>query len=956
MKIKSLAYLASFTCLTVPAFAQQSTGTDTTENTTVDDETNQDAIVVTGSRIKQNPNKSALPLQIITSEELTREGINSAEQFISFLSTNGNGGDNLASNADVVDGQQRGNNGLSQANLRGQGAAATLVLLNGRRVAAHGLNGAGVDVNQIPFAAVERVEVLKDGASAIYGTDAIGGVINFILKKDFQGVGVQGYVDLTEAGGGNRYRTSGIAGYGDIDTDGWNVMASVSYSWNKALRGNQRDFVNTFQPDRGVSVDTRGSPFATILPLAGTAFPNGASTPLIPGTTTNASGGINVLDLPGGPGCGVIDGQGPYDPVLWEFPEAEYACAWDTGRAAVLQQPINTLTYLGRAVFRLGSHEFSAEVTGSDADSAKRFSNLQLTPNTSTRNYAYRRTAANGATFDNIANRLIAAFPTLGPQIAANPSFAYRWRCIECGPREIETNVKTARVALGVEGPLFEGWDYRTGFSYAQSQAQSVLGSGYYYQNALIAALNQSVINPFLFPGETQSQAALDLLASTSAKGVTLYGGKYSVRQLDGSVSGSLFDLPGGKVQLAVGLDYRKENYRFNGDVREAASRPVILAAPFDDGNALEGVSRTIKAAYVEALLPVFEGFEITAAARIDDYSGFGSTTNPKIALKYQPFDALLFRASYNTGFRAPTFNQIFNGSADEQYTGRDIADPQNCPGGVPNAAIPGCVAIQPDIRSGGKSNLGPETAKQYNVGVVFQPTSRFSASLDYWSIKSSNTIQILDLRQLIDNYQLFPNAFIRDSAGNLTVIDQSWLNAGGSITQGLELALRGEGDVMGGVLSAGLDGTYLLKKKERIIQTEPYGPSQIGVFTFSDDLGLRWKHNAYVNFAYNDWSGNLSQIFRSGYTNQELPGVTNGSVTPPGLVKKVKDYVTYNMSLSYTGYKYAKFTFGVKNIFDTDPPFAITYDSNTGAGSSWEPRVADPRGRAFTFLADFKF
>ncbi|MFL6864037.1 MAG: TonB-dependent receptor plug domain-containing protein, partial [Allosphingosinicella sp.] len=126
------------------------------------------AILITGSRIRQNPNNSALPLQIVTTQEMTRNGINSPEQLLMYLTTNGSGADNLASNADVVTGAQRGTNGLSAANLRGQGSAATLVLLNGRRVAAHGLSGSAVDVNQIPFAAIERVEVLKDGASAIY--------------------------------------------------------------------------------------------------------------------------------------------------------------------------------------------------------------------------------------------------------------------------------------------------------------------------------------------------------------------------------------------------------------------------------------------------------------------------------------------------------------------------------------------------------------------------------------------------------------------------------------------------------------------------------------------------------------------------------------------------------------------------------------------------------------------
>lgn len=136
------------------------------------------AIIVTGSRIKQDPTKSAMPLEIITSVDIERNGIANPEALNMFLTANGSGADNLAANADVTTGAQRGTNGLSAANLRGQGSASTLVLLNGRRVAAHGLSGGAVDVNQIPFAAIERVEILKDGASAIYGTDAIGGVIN----------------------------------------------------------------------------------------------------------------------------------------------------------------------------------------------------------------------------------------------------------------------------------------------------------------------------------------------------------------------------------------------------------------------------------------------------------------------------------------------------------------------------------------------------------------------------------------------------------------------------------------------------------------------------------------------------------------------------------------------------------------------------------------------------------
>ncbi|RZJ83381.1 MAG: TonB-dependent receptor, partial [Massilia sp.] len=251
-------------------------------------------VEITGSSIKRIAKEGALPLEIITAKQLEAQGIVTAEQLIATLNVNGNGSDNLASNADVTSGAQRGNNGASSANLRGQGADSTLVLLNGRRIATHGMKGSAVDLNSIPMAAVDRVEVLKDGASAIYGTDAIGGVINFILKKNYKGLETQAFVDVTEAGGSEIGRASITGGWGDLQTDGWNVLATFAHSENKALRGDQRDFVNTFQPDRGVSVDTRGSPSGNV--FATTIGPSLLSRtgtgPTIPGggtTTYNGS-------------------------------------------------------------------------------------------------------------------------------------------------------------------------------------------------------------------------------------------------------------------------------------------------------------------------------------------------------------------------------------------------------------------------------------------------------------------------------------------------------------------------------------------------------------------------------------------------------------------------------------------------------------------------------------------
>jgi len=964
-------------------------------------------IIVTGSRIKQDPNNSALPLTIITNKDLSREGISSPEQLISFLANNGNGADNLASNSDVVSGAARGTNGLSAANLRGQGSASTLVLLNGRRVAAHGLQGSAVDVNQIPFAAIDRIEILKDGASAIYGTDAIGGVINFITKTDFTGIDVSGFTDTTQEGGANIYRLSGTIGYGKLDEQGFNVMASVSKSWNKALFGSDRDFVNGNQPNRGLSVDTRGTPIATAFPINPTApgigitqngtllggTTVGALTGpgfYIPGTTTLATGGVNPLRLPGGAGCDSVDGGMDYDSALWATPSAALACSWDTGRAATIQQPINTLTYYGRATARFGKNDIYLEVTGSDAKSNKIFSNNQYTASATAMPIAYPLNALTAATYNAVYDQIAAVLPAVGAvgdrTVDAVGNYgkpiAFRYRCVDCGNREYTTDTKTFRAALGIEGPLFAGWDYRAGASYARSEASSVLGSGYHYRGVfasdalavasgtgatkagqadpraptapgasapgIVGLFNSGILNPFSL---TQTPEALAALDAVSAKGVRLYSGRYETRQFDASVSGELFKLPGGMVQVALGVDYRRESYGFNGSSAADASSPDIFNVAFDNVNALAKVHRDVKAAYGEILFPIIKGLDVTVAGRVDDYTGFGSTFNPKVSVKFKPVEQILFRGSYNTGFRVPSFNQIFNGVTISPNPGNTLVDPTLCPQGNTTGPQPACAPITPDSSSGGNLNLGPETSKQYSFGAVFQPISRLSFSADYWYIAVDNTIGTITIPQLLANIAAFPDRITRTN-GIITAVDLRTGNFGSRRTRGIDFTARGSVDALGGVISAGFDGTLLLQKKEKLLPNLPYTNTK-GVFTLSGDLGLKWKHNAYIAYTTTDGFGlTFSQIYRSSYKNFALPA----SATRPDYNPMVKPYIIYNASISQRVNDHFTLAMGVKNVFNADPPFAITYDSNTGSGSSWEPRVADPRGRSFTVNAEVKF
>ena len=939
--------------LAMPALAQQDSNSS--------EERSLDRVTVTGSRIKRTQVEEALPITTISKEKIDQQGITSAEQLMMYLNVASNGSDNLASNSGIVHEDQRGNNGVSGASLRGQGSDATLVLLNGRRIATHGLKGRAVDLNAIPFAAIERVEVLRDGASAIYGTDAIGGVINFITRSDFQGAQASAFVDVTEAGGGNVYRGSVLFGHGDLETDRWNAFATLSYKRNTILRGSDRDFANTFQASRGLSPDTRGTPYATVFSLGSTGV--GASGILRNGVLDPAGGStrltaVNTANLPGGIGCEAAgEDMGPYDYQLWGVPASRYACAWDYPAAAVIQQPQDSIDFIGRATFKVGeAHEAYVELSGSRVNVAKSFEPNQISSSTSTAATSlgpttwYPLNATTQATYDRVYNALAAYFGAA--QLSYGAPIQYRWRCMACGPREIETETDSYRFLVGMTGPL-GSWDYDVGLARSSSKSESILGTGFHYTDGLKAVLGSGLINPFLLPGESQSPEAMAALAAVSAEGVTLYGGESVLTQFDASVSGELgFSLWGGPVAMAAGVDLRREEFQFAGD--ERADKRVVFNAPFDDANALKNVSRNVKAVFAEFNLPVFKGFDLTLAGRYDRYDGFGSTTNPKVSFRYSPNDVLLFRGAYSTGFKVPSFNQLYNGISEVPYTGFDLADPSTCPGGKASAT-PGCEVIKPDEFFGGKPDLEPEESSQRSFGVVFSPNEYFNVALDWWQIERENTIRSAPRDVLIQYYDLFQDNWIRDASGEVIAIDRRFVNSGGSLTRGVELDMNFRGELAGGNWTLGLNGSYIDAFKTKALESLPYTRSLVGEYVRYFNLPIRWKHTLSFSWNRGAWTHSLAQMHRDGYYDEYPVSVANGSYVPSDWAQKVDSYTIYNYSVHWTGIQNLRLGFGVKNLLDTDPPFTA-HQNDFSAGAAWEPRIADPRGRAYTFLAEYTF
>lgn len=916
MKLKKLAQLVALMGVVGPVMAQEAAAPA------------MQRVEVTGSSIKRVAKEGALPVQVITFDQIEKQGITTTEQLVRTLSANGTGADNMTSGNNVFGADaDRVSGGASFASLRGLGPSSTLVLLNGRRIATHGASGKSVDLNSIPLGAIARVEILKDGASAIYGTDAIGGVINFILKTNYSGVEASVSTNDTQAGGGATRRASLLAGTGSLDTDRYNIMASLTVDKAQRLNGSDRSFVNGFQPERGLSPDTTGTPFANQLSGAGTALGASFQLPGDPNKYLQA----NPLSFQGK--CDTIPGMSQYQTELWKDVTSplrtKYSCAYDYGADYVLQFPVERANFLSRGTVQLApDHRMFVEVLGSRTKATAILTPMQV-----------QATIANKAVYP-VGGAYYQDLSAYIPTFDNTKPISYKWRANDVGNRTQENTTDNARVLIGFEGN-FGKWDYKAGISRAESSTKTKLTDGYSYTDKLYAALATGIINPWVGAGQSQTEAAKQLIESTKFRGAFQHG-KTTLTQIDGSVSGELFQLPAGALAVAAGFDFRREGYNFAQDV----DATQILLAP---GNAaLNDASRTVKAVYAELLVPVMKDLEMQLAIRRDDYSLVGATTNPKVAFRYQPADFLLFRGSASKGFLAPSFQQLYSGSLSQELP-NGVIDQEGCAQhpGVPEY----CAIDRLDYKTGGNKNLKPETSKQGSVGIVIEPFKGYSASFDYWAINTKDRILNRTPQIVLANYQALNQYIIRKPDGTIDYVQAGWINAAGSRVRGLDVGLRGEGKIRDAKWTATLDGTYMDSFKFAEYQGQEY-QELVGKF-YTRDLYLRWKHNASFGVSRGDWSGLLIQSFSSGYKDQ-VPNGGKGT-PPPGFNPDVSSYTTYNLSGTYTGFKNTTITVGIQNLFDRDPPFtAHNVDEVVGAG--WDPRVADPRGRSLSFQLKYKF
>ncbi|KFE46837.1 iron complex outermembrane recepter protein [Pseudomonas congelans] len=769
-------------------------------------------VEVTGSAIRRVDAETAVPITILRADDLKKQGVTTTQEMVQRIT----GSQSINNSAGSVG---AGTGGASFADMRGIGANKTLVLLNGRRLANNALSGVGtpngsaIDLNMIPFAAIDRVEVLRDGASALYGTDAIGGVINFITKKSLtDGSLTLGGETPTASGGGATKDMSASWGFGDLEEDRFNVMGVFNYNKQQNLDANDRSFAKDYVPGRGLNQ------------TSGTAYP---------GNYFQGDNSANPL----GRNCG-----GP------SLIASNGICRFSTREYIDLIPQTEKTSFFGRATGKLADdHNVSLEYFWARNNNHTDIGPAPLT----------------GLSLDSSSpfypGNGITPAPTDFTLDPTQP-VSTAWRETAAGPRGSSDQNTSQRFLLNFDG-LVGGWDYNVGASYNQNKVLSSLTDGYISDAAMLNGLANGTLNPF-GPQTAAGQALID---------ANQYHGQYSsavgrVAGLDARISREIGDWFGaGPAGIALGGEYRKEKMHqaYEAYVNDVSS----LGA--DAAGSVEG-DRSVKAEYAELNVPVLDSLELTAAVRHDKYSDFGSTTNPKYSFRYQPFKQLVVRGAYSEGFRAPSLYELY-APRSTTFTQGYYNDPVLCAGGVVQPGGNAGRDCQQQFlnNGGGNTELAPEKARNMTLGFVYQPVSNLSMGLDFWWIHISNQIQAFPESTVFDDPNTYADRYVRAADGSIANIVTGNANLGIVKTSGVDVTLDYRfPNTPYGQFGLGMTGTYVTRYDFQNIIDGPY-TDKVGDFQ-GDGVISRWKHVLTGTWALGDTRASITNRFTSGYNDYD--------------------------------------------------------------------------------------
>lgn len=809
---------------------------------------NIEKIAVTGSHIRRTDMEGPSPIATIDAEQIANTGVTDLIGLFTKLpisgqgtfSTQGNSSDDTA-------------NGGSSVSLRGLGADSTLILINGRRVSvspfAKGIDTAFVDINNIPLAAIKRVEILKDGASATYGSDAIAGVINVVLKDDFDGLEVSARFGDTADGGGEEKNVSLVYG---SSSDKSNHTFIMDYFQREEVMYSDRDYSRSsnqtaLRPNDPLAVDFRSS--------------SG-----IPGTIALASDPTNRLpDTFGSDVCAPEDITGTlcrydYAPFMSSIPEAE------------------------RFSFNyIGTYEIS--------DKTRAFMEL---------NGQNSKSVVRGAASPSF-NELFMSGDNVNHPFADDPTHPFyqqdltmRRRTVDIGNRQKNVDTDYYRAIFGFEGEI-KDWNYEVAYSYIKSESVERGVDGFPNSRRIQEAIDSGLWDPF--EPSSNSQEALDYIETTTTR-----VGKSTYKSLDAVVSGPLMQFNGNDIMLAVGAEYREEAISDNPD--DQFLRGDVFGTEATQANG----ERDNTSIFAELAVPFNDQFEMQLAARHEDYSDFGTTTNPKLSFLWAPMDNLSLRGSWGTAFRAPSLHQLGLGRTDESP---NLVDTVRC-----NAVGIGCQPMEYTAIFAGNPELGPEESTSYNLGVIYEVNDDLSFSVDYYSYDIEDIIDS-DTQFVFTNFgadssvvERLPTADPSDP-GEVVRIYDSFQNIGDLETSGLDVDVTYTMSNSMGDFRFGYVLNYVLNYED--FRPDVDGGRRLALQEGEfEQPEVRWT--ASMDWRKNDWSAALLVNYIGEFDGDKDSGFGD---------QTVDSMTTVDATVNYFGIENTTLTLGATNLFNEDPPFS---------------------------------
>ena len=878
-----------------------------------------DRVEVTGSLIKRLESETYQPVTTLKASDLEKAGVTNAEQALQFVTQNGATTTSTSSVGASV-------GGAAFANLRSLGDGRTLVLLDGKRVTNNPYNGGvaqSVDLNTIPLVAIDRIEVLADGASAIYGTDAIAGVVNFITRKEYQGFNIGANYQIPQQSGGKLYIVDASGGYGSLSKDGWNVFGGVTYRKQDPLAATERSFSSTaYMPQHGFD---KTSP---------TTFP------------ANYSQG-NAIEAtnPSAPNC-------PYPALYVPGNFGPFACGFD------YVAYVNTIPE---------QEQLSALVKGSLAINKDTTAYVQYFWAKNTLDTSIAPMPLDGITMPTNSpyypggSAGTALPPAAAGTLDLTAPIDLRWRTTAGGPRAAEFENITQRVVVGVEG-LVAGWDYQVAGYYSKADVKQDFTDGYVNADGMQAGLD-GINGNFLNPFGPQTAAGQNYINSQKIIG-QVQNATGSLTDFVGQASKEIYNLPAGPMTLAVGAEYRKEKADYVNNfalIRQAASSGLELT---EDASG----SQTVWAILGELAFPIVKNLDMTVALRYDDYNSFGGTWNPKIGVRYQPTQTVLLRGSYNTGFRAPNVYDLYAPNSITN-TGNAYNDPVLCPGGVPDVAAGGIATrdcnLQFNIQGGGNTQLQPETSDAWTVGIVLQPTATITFSADYWNYYVHDQITSLNEATIFADPVKYADLFVRCSqvadptrrslidacnisgGDPLAYIIGTQQNLGDIKTSGIDFAFTYQPPATEyGRFNFGIRSTYVLKYE---YQREKNGEWINNLGRYSDGNPVfRYQQITSFGWQYGPWSALLTNQYRSGYEDANAEAGID-----PAYFNEVSASSIWNLTGTWTGFKGLTLQLGVLNLLNADPKFS---NQTAVFQTGYDDRYSNPLGRTWLLAARYEF